>query len=78
MGWLPQDVNEANQLRKLGEIYWASRKEVQVLLLATATSPKCWVDVPTLVVHAELLVDTYDSLGHCRWEKLLSALCGSY
>ena len=43
-----------------------------------ATLPEHWVDVPPLVARAQLLVDTHDSLGHCRWEKLLSALRGSY
>ena len=27
---------------------------------------------------AQLLADMHDSLGHCRQDKLLSALCGSY
>ena len=71
-------MEEADQLRKLGEIYRVYGRELQVLLPATPTLPECWVDVPPLVAHAQLLVDTYDSLGHCGWDKLLSALCGSY
>ena len=59
-------------------MYWACGKEVQVLLLAMATSPEHWVDVPLLVAHAQLLADTHVSLGHFGWDKLLSALCGSY
>ena len=43
-----------------------------------ATSPKHWVDVPPLVACAQLLADTHDSLGHCKWDKLLSALHDSY
>ena len=52
MGWLPQDIDNANQLRQLGEMYWAYGKELQVLLPAMATSPKHWVDVPLLVARA--------------------------
>ena len=78
MGWLPQDVDEANQLRQVGEIYQAYCKELQVLILAMATLPECWMDIPLLVAHAQLLVDIHDSLGHCRWDKLLSALCYPY
>ena len=37
-GWLPQDVDEANQLRQLGEICQACGNKLQVLLLAMATS----------------------------------------
>ena len=53
-------------------------EELQVLLPATATLPEHWVDITPLVAHAQLLVDTHDSLGHCRQDKLLSALRGSY
>ena len=53
-------------------------KELQDLLLATATLPKCWVDILLLVAHGQLLVDTHNSVGHCGWEKLLSTLHGSY
>ena len=59
-------------------MYWACGKELQVLLLAMATLPERWVDVPPLVARAQLLVDTHDSLGHCRQDKLLSSLHGSY
>ena len=65
MGWLPQDVDKANRLRQLGEMHRACGKEFQVLLLAMATSPKHWVDIPLLMARAQLLVDTHDSLGHC-------------
>ena len=51
---------------------------MQVLLPATAISLECWVDVPLLVVCAQLLADTHDSLGHFGWDKLLTALCRSY
>ena len=78
IGWLPQDMNEADRLRQLGERYQACGREVQVLFLATATSPKHWVDVPPLMAGAQPLADTYDSLGNCRQDKLLSALWGSY
>ena len=78
MGWLPQDMDEADQLRKLGEIHWACGKELQVLLPAMASLPKCWVDVPLLVAHAQLLSDMHNSLGHYGWDKLLSTLCGSF
>ena len=78
MGWLPKDVDEADRLRKLGEIYWVCGKELQVLLPATATSPKRWVDVPPLVAYAQLLANMHNSLGHCGWDKLLSTLRGSY
>ena len=53
------------------EIYQACGKELLALILVTATSPECWVDVPPLVAHAQLLVDTHNSLGHCGWDKLL-------
>ena len=43
-----------------------------------ASSPEHWVDIPLIVAHAQLLADTYNSLGHCGWDKLLSALHGSY
>ena len=76
-GWLPQDMDKANQLRQLGEMYWVSGNELQVLLPAMATSPECWVDVPLLMAHAQLLADTHDSLGHCGQDKLLSTLRGS-
>ena len=59
-------------------MYWACGEELQVLLPAKATLPECWVDVPLLLAHAQLLVDTNNSLGHCRQDKLLSALHGSY
>ena len=71
-------MDEADQLRKLGEIYRVCVEELQVLILAMATSPEHWVDIPLLVAHAQLLADTHDSLGHCRQDKLLSALQGSY
>ena len=64
MGWMPQDMDETNQLRQLGEIYWAGGNELQVLLLAMATLSKCWVDVPLLVACAQLLADTHDPLEH--------------
>ena len=41
MGWLPQDVEKADQFRHLGEMYWPCSNGLQVLLLATATSPEC-------------------------------------
>ena len=53
-------------------------KELQVSLLAMATSPEHWVDVPLLMASVQLLVDVHDSLRHCGWDKLLSALRGSY
>ena len=53
-------------------------KELQFLLLATVTSPQHWVDVPLLGACEQLLADTHSSLGHCGWDKLLSALCKSY
>ena len=59
-------------------MYWACSEELQVLLPAMATLPEHWVDVPLLVAHAQLLVDTHHSLGHCGWDKLLGALRGSY
>ena len=43
-----------------------------------ASLPKHWVDVPPLMAHAQLLVYTHNSLGHCGQDKLLSALHGSY
>ena len=49
MDWLPQDVNEANRLRQMGEMYWECSKELQVLLLSMATLPEFWVDVPLLM-----------------------------
>ena len=36
------------------------------------------MDVPLLVAGVQLLVDMHDSLRHCGWDKLLSALRGSY
>ena len=42
------------------------------------TLPELWVDVPLLVAHAQLLADTHNSLEHCGWDKLLSALHYSY
>ena len=51
-GWLPQDVDEADQLRQMGEIYQVCSEELQVLLLTTATWPKHWVDVPPLMACA--------------------------
>ena len=74
MGWLPQDMDEANHFRWLGEMYWACSKELQVLLPVMATFLERWVDVPPLVAYAQLLVDKHDSLGHYGWDKLLSAL----
>ena len=59
-------------------MYWACGKELQVFLLTTATLPECWVDIPPLVARAQLLAETHNSLGHCWWDKLLSALRGSY
>ena len=53
-------------------------KELQVLLPAMATLPKRWVDIPPLMARAQLLADIHNSLGHCGWDKLLSALLGSY
>ena len=78
MGWLPQDVDEDNQLRQLGDMYRACGNELQVLLPAMANLPECWVDVPLLMAFEQLLVDTHNSLGHCRWDKLLRTLRGSY
>ena len=54
------------------------RKKLQVLLLAMATTPKYWVDIPPLIAREQVLADMYDSLGHCRRDKLLITLCGSY
>ena len=59
-------------------MYQECVEELQVFIPATATLPKCWLDLPLLVACAQLLVNTHNSLGHCRGDKLLSALCGSY
>ena len=77
-GWLPQDVDKADRLQQVGEMYWACGNEVQALLPATATSTKLWMDDPLLVACAQLLVDTHNSLGHCGGDKLLSTLFRSY
>ena len=77
-GWLTQDVDEADRVRQLGGIYWVCSNELQVLLLAMATLPKHWVDIPMPVAWAQLLADTHDSLLHCRRDKLISALHRSY
>ena len=71
-------MDEANWLRELEQMYWVYGKELQVLLLATATLPEYWVNVPRLVACAQLLADTHDSLGHCGWDNLLTAMCRSY
>ena len=76
--WLPQDVDKADQLRQLGEMYWACSKVLQVLLPAMATLPDNLVGIPPLMVRALLLANTHDSLGHCSWDKLLRTLRGSY
>ena len=51
MGWLPQDVDKADQLRQQREMYWVCGKELQVLLLAMATLPEHWVEVPPLMAY---------------------------
>ena len=51
---------------------------MQVLLLATVTLPEYRVDLPPLMAWAQLLSNTHDSIGHCGFDKLLSALRGSY
>ena len=61
-GWLPQYVDEANQLRLLGEMYWACSNKLQVHLLATATSSEHWVNIPPLLASTQLMVDTHVSL----------------
>ena len=65
-------------MKQLGEIYWACSNELQVLLLATATLPECWVDILPLVALVQLFVDMHDSLGHCEWDKLLGTLSRSF
>ena len=65
MGWLLQDVDEANQAKQLEKMYWAFSNKLQVPITAMLTLPECWVDVPSLVAWAQLLVDIHDSLGHC-------------
>ena len=64
IGWLPQNMDEADQLKQLGEMYQACGKKLQVFLPAMATSPKHWVYIPLLMAHAPLLVETHYSLGH--------------
>ena len=59
-------------------MYRACGEELQVFLLAMATSPERWVDVPLLVAHAQLLADTHNSVRHYGQHKLLSALHRSY
>ena len=66
MGWVPQDVDKGDQLRQLGEMYWACGKELQVSLQAMATPSEHWVDVALLLAWAQVLVDMYSSLGYCR------------
>ena len=78
MGWLTQDMNEADQVRQMGEMYQVCNNKLQVLLSTTATLPKRWVDVLLLMARAQFLADMHDSLGHCRQDKLLSALCSYY
>ena len=63
MGWMPQDVDKANQVKQLGEMYWACSNELQVLVLAIATLPEHWLDIQWLVAWAQLLTDTHNSLG---------------
>ena len=78
MGWLPQDVDEANRLGSWGRCIVCAAKKLQVLFLASATLPERWVDAPPLMAHAQLLAHTNNSLGNCGRDKLLSTLCGSY
>ena len=70
-------MDKADQVTQLGEVYRACGNELQVLVLAMATSPEHWVDVTPLVAHEQLLADIHDTLGHCGWDKLLSTLRGS-
>ena len=36
-GWLPQDMDKAEEVRQLGETYWACGNELLVLLSTTPT-----------------------------------------
>ena len=49
MGWFPQDMDEANQEKQLGEMYQVGSNELQVLFTANITLLECWVNVPLLV-----------------------------
>ena len=78
MGWLPQDMDKADQVKQLREMYQVCSNQLQVLPLAMVTLPKYLVNVPPFMAWGQLLVDRHNSLGYCRWDKLLSALFRSY
>ena len=74
----PEDLDECDQLIKLGETYGAQDDELQVLLLAAGHCKERWVNVPPLVCHAQLLADIHKDLAYCSFDKLLRKVCEQF
>ena len=77
-GALPQNPGECNRLIKLGETYRTQDNELQVLLPAAGHLKECWVNIPLLVCHAQLLVDIHMDLAYCGCDKLLGKVCKQF